>query len=101
MALHDLPLDGLGPEDFTHLTYRRWFSSIRRLRQKKFYVGVDLIRADLAEQGHESSKIDLRALKRLLRMAPPRRIRNNVRLLCGALSDRRRGKTVNLHRLIN
>ena len=100
LALHDPP-DDLSAEHFTHPTYRMWFDAVCTLRGVGCEISVPAINAVLESQGLVMRDVDHRALKRMLRIPPPSRIAENVRLLCQALRDRHQGLSVHIERLIN
>lgn len=100
-VLHDLAPEGLCREDFTYLTYQQWFTAVCRLRQKSLPVNLESIWAEVAENGHILKKLDLRSLKRLLKMPPPGRFCNNAGLFSQALVERRLDRGVHVERLIN
>lgn len=108
-VLHDLALaspgvgqaGGVRREHFTHPIYQLWFDAAARLHAANRPIDATSI-AELLRQGDQTmTERDNRALKRLLRVAPPPRIRNNAAMLAQALNDRHQGRRVHIERLIN
>ena len=84
----------LRAEHFTHDTYARWFAKARDLMG----AGQAFSEQAFAAETQESER---RALKRMLRVPPPPRVRSNAALLVDALADRHAGRRVHIERLIN
>jgi len=91
----------LSREHFTHPVYQLWYGASCRLRATNRTIDVSSVAQILRQDGHAMKDRDKRALKRLLRVAPPPRIRNNAAMLAQALSDRHQGRRVHIERLIN
>ncbi|HEY9079421.1 hypothetical protein [Magnetovibrio sp.] len=99
-------LHGLAPEDlradyFTHPVYRGWFEAVDALRRDHAEVSIDAICAIAQNRGVAMRDIDRRALRRMMRIAPPGRIADNAELLGQALFDRHHGNAVHIEKLIN
>lgn len=84
----------LRAEHFTHETYARWFARACDQLAQGRVLAEDAFAADTA--AHER-----RALKRMLRVPPPPRVRANAELLVDALVDRHAGRRMHIERLIN
>ena len=94
-VLYEGRADGrLRPGHFTHETYARWFSVAQTLIGKG---GAFELEAFV----YETHPHEHRALKRMLRVPPPPRVRTNAALLVDALIDRQAGRRVHIERLIN
>ncbi len=84
---------------FTTAFHRACFAACRSLRA----AGTGRLDepAMCAAPGTAFSDGERRALARMLRVAPPARVRDNVDALVAALDDRAHGRPVNLLHLIN
>jgi len=100
-VLHDLAPTDLRATYFTHPAYRVWFEAVRALRHERIEISAETIHATAEAQGQVMRDIDHRALRRMLRIAPPARITDNAQLLSQALVDRHHGRTMHIERLIN
>lgn len=89
----------LSAEHFTHESYRRWFAVLAS--SDGAALNEDDFSARAAAMGHALDRMERRALKRMLRVPPPPRVRANRDLLVQALSDRHVGKRMHIERLIN
>ena len=100
-VLHDHAPADLSADHFLHPAYRMWFEAARLLREEGKSLDAAAIEAAVRRQKKSLSDRDRRALRRMLRIAPPARIADNVCLLGQALIDRHAGKAVHIERLIN
>jgi len=101
-VLHDLaPTDTLSAAHFMHPAYRVWFEIAVALRGAGGVVNEQQVVEAAHGLGRAPRPADQRALRRLLRVAPPARIRNNAALLAQALVDRHQGRRVHIEKLIN
>lgn len=84
----------LSAEHFTYEPYARWFAKAQDL------MGAGLALSEEAFAGATRDQ-ERRALKRMLRVPPPPRVRANAGLLVEALVDRHAGQRMHIERLIN
>ena len=95
----------LRADHFTHESYRRWFAVLAALNDGGDGQAVPLNEFVFSERaaalGHAMDHREQRALKRMLRVPPPPRVRANRELLVQALVDRHVGKRMHIERLIN
>lgn len=87
-------------DHFTHESYRRWFAVLAAL-QGGVPFSEDDFSARAAAMGYALDHTERRALKRMLRVPPPPRVRANRALLVQALGDRHAGRRMHIERLIN
>ena len=88
-------------DHFTHVSYRRWFAVLAALNGQAPPLDEAVFSERAAALGHAMDHREQRALKRMLRVPPPPRVRANRELLIQALADRHVGKRVHIERLIN
>lgn len=91
----------LRPDHFTYENYRRWFRVMASLVDDAAKPDEAAFLARAEALGVEISPQERRALKRMLRVPPPPRVRANHPLLVRALTDHHAGRRVHIERLIN
>ncbi len=87
-------------DHFTYESYRRWFVALAQLPEGAC-LDEAAFSAQLKAQGHIMDHREQRALRRMLRVPPPPRVRANRDMLIQALADRRAGCRIHIERLIN
>ncbi|MCW8914790.1 MAG: hypothetical protein OQK24_02930 [Magnetovibrio sp.] len=100
-VLQGLSADELESKYFRHPIYRSWFDAainLQRSGQPLDYVNIERV---LNAQGHCQSDANQRSLKRLLRITPPPRIRENAHVFIQSLVDIHHGRRVHIESLIN
>ncbi|MFC1673632.1 hypothetical protein ACFL12_05710 [Pseudomonadota bacterium] len=105
-VLHAADLgEGLGleltAEHFTYDRYRRWFRVCAEVRAQGEALSEESFNARARVLGVVFEDAERRALKRLFRLQPPPRIRDNATAFVQALCDCRAGRRVHIERLIN
>lgn len=101
-ALHEAVAGILRPEFFTHTPYRVCYTVCRDLYAAgRGAVTEDVIVQGAARQGFALAPADRRAVRRMLRVSPPARVRDNVAALAAAVADRHHGRPARLPGLIN
>lgn len=99
-------LHGLAPTDvrcahFTHGVYQSWCRAVRDVALAEGAISYESVSSALKYRGETLRPADERALRRLLRLPPPPRIRDNAELLVQALRDRQNGRRMHIEKLIN
>jgi len=90
----------LSADHFTFEIYRRWFCVLAG-QGNGTPLSEGAFSAQVAQSGHVMDRRELRALRRMLRVPPPPRVRANRDLLVQALTDRHAGLRMHIERLIN
>lgn len=88
-------------EHFTYESYRRWFAVLAASGDGRSALNESAFCERAEAMGHALDHRERRALKRMLRVPPPPRVRANRELLIQALADRFAGKRMHIERLIN
>ena len=86
---------------FRYPVYRAWFDAANQLRTAGQAVDLAGVMGALKRAGVRQSDADTRALKRLLRVQPPRRILDNAHAFTQSLADIHSGHRVHIESLIN
>ena len=100
-VLHGAPTDKLLAGAFRYGPYRTLFDTALALKEQRLALSLDRFKRELARKNTSLAPQDMRALKRMLKVPPPPRIRDNAQAFIGALADIQSGQPVQLHRFIN
>ena len=99
--LHGEPTDPVSCDTFRYTPYRLWFDAVTALQAQGQNLNFENIQNELNRNAVSLTSKDARALKRMLKNAPPPRIRDNAQAFIRALADIQGGAPVELHRFIN
>ena len=93
--------DTVKPEHFTHGPYRLAYRLAGALHAGGWTVNEATLADSADMEGLAFDPVELRALRRMVRVAPPERVRTNLTRLAEALVDRAAGRPVHIESLIN
>ncbi|MEG3617178.1 hypothetical protein V5T82_01805 [Magnetovibrio sp. PR-2] len=100
-VLHGAPCETVLAGRFRYAPYQTLFEAALTLKAQGKTFNLDNFQAELSRTNASLSPKDLRALKRMLNVSPPPRIRDNANSFMRALGDIQSGQPVELHRFIN
>lgn len=100
-VLHGASTDRLKTGTFRYAPYQTLFDVAQALKDRGQAFSLDNFKTELASKNITMPRKELRALARMLKVAPPPRIRDNAESFITALADIQSGQPVHLHRFIN